>query len=244
MRIAVISDIHANVQALEAVMKDIVEQNCEHVFCLGDLALAGPQPKEVMEYIMEQDSWTVIQGNTDKMIAQFGPEIMEFLSEQYPVMANALADDVKILYDSQKAYLEALPPIVSLEVEGCSVLLVHGSPRANNEDILPGFPIEHIEEIIAGTNEKLILCGHTHKPCGYQTSTGQTVVNVGSVGRPMTEDPKACYAIIDFSDGTFEIRHRFVEYDNQLAAKLMASRDFVGADRLADILLNPVERHV
>ena len=244
MRIAVLSDIHANAQALEAVMSDVVNQGCEHVFCLGDIALAGPQPKEVIDYVMAQNTWTVIQGNTDKMIAQYGPEVMEFLEAQYPVMANALADDVSVINDAHRAFLAELPPILSFEVEGCTVLLTHGSPRANNEDILPGMPLEIVEEIIAGTTEKLILCGHTHVPCGYQTNTNQTVVNVGSVGRPMTQEPKACYAIIDFANGSFEVRHRFVTYDNVLAAQIMSQRGFVGADRLADLLLNPVERHV
>ena len=244
MRIAVLSDIHANVQALEAVMSDVVNQGCEHVFCLGDIALAGPQPKEVVDYVMAQNTWTIIQGNTDKMIAQYGPEVIEFLEAQYPVMANTIADDVSILDDAHRAYLAQLPPILSFDVEGCTVLLTHGSPRANNEDILPGMPLEIVEEIIEGTTEKLILCGHTHVPCGYQTNTNQTVVNVGSVGRPMTQEPKACYAIIDFSNGSFEVRHRFVTYDNVLAAQIMSQRGFVGADRLADLLLNPIERHI
>ncbi len=244
MRVAVLSDLHANALALEAVMKDVINQKCEHVFCLGDLALAGPQPKEVVEYVMNQDTWTVIQGNTDKMIAQYGPDVIEFLEEQYPVMANAIADDVTILNDIHRAYLNNLPPMLQLEIEGCSVLLVHGSPRANNEDILPNMPLEKIEEIILGTNESLILCGHTHIPCGYQTHTKQTVVNVGSVGRPMTPEPKACYAIVDFNMGSFEIKHRFVDYDNVKAAEIMSERGFVGADRLADLLLNPVERHI
>ena len=244
MRVAVLSDIHANVQGLEAVMTDAVNQNCEYVYSLGDLALAGPQPKQVMDYVMEQTAWTVIQGNTDKMIATFGPEVVEFLEAQYPVMANAIESDVEILTDEYKAYLANLPPQLSIEIEGVPVLMVHGSPRANNEDILPGMPIEDIEEIIAGTTEKLILCGHTHIPCGYQTNSGQTVVNVGSVGRPMTEDPKACYCIIDFNDGSFEVRHRFVPYDNHLAARLMSQRDFVGADRLSDLLLSPTQRHI
>lgn len=244
MRVAVLSDIHANVLALEAVMKDVIEQKCDHVFCLGDLALAGPQPKEVVDYVMQQDSWTVIQGNTDKMIAQYGPDVMEFLEEQYPVMANAIADDVTLLSDDYRAYLNELPPMLQTSIEDCSVLLVHGSPRANNEDILPNMPLEKIEEIISGTNESLILCGHTHIPCGYQTHTKQTVVNVGSVGRPMTQEPKACYAIVDFNMGAFEVNHRFVDYDNVKAAELMSKRGFVGADRLADLLLNPVERHI
>lgn len=244
MRIAVLSDLHANAQALEAVMNDVVNQQCEHVFCLGDLTLAGPQPKEVTDYVMAQNTWTVIQGNTDKMIAQYGPEVIDFFNAQYPVMANAISDDVLALGDTHRAYLADLPPQLSLDIEGCSVLLVHGSPRANNEDILPGMPLEIIEEIIEGTREKLILCGHTHIPCAYQTNRGQTVVNAGSVGRPMTKEPMACYAVADFSQESFEVRHRFVKYDNVLASQIMSQRDFVGADRLADILLNPVERHV
>ena len=85
MRVAVLSDIHANVQGLEAVMTDAVNQNCEYVYCLGDLALAGPQPKEVMDYVMEQTAWTVIQGNTDKMIATFGPKLSNFLKLNIPL---------------------------------------------------------------------------------------------------------------------------------------------------------------
>jgi putative phosphoesterase len=244
MRAAVISDIHANLQALEAVMDDIIAQNCEHVFCLGDLVLAGPQPKETIEYVMEQEAWTIIQGNTDKMIVNYGEEVMNFLAEQYPIMANALEDDMKYFTDTQIEFLGNLAPQLSLDVEGCSVLLVHGSPRANNEDIFPEMKIEEIEEIINGTTEKLILCGHTHVPCGYQTHTGQTVVNVGSVGRPMTDKPVACYAIVDFADGSFEIKHRFVPYDNQKAANIMTKRDFIGSDRIADLLLNPSQRHI
>lgn len=244
MRAAVISDIHANLQALETVMDDIIAQNCEHVFCLGDLVLAGPQPKETMDYVMAQEAWTIIQGNTDKMIVNYGPEVMQFLGEQYPIMANALQDDMKYLTDNQIRFLGDLAPQLSLEVEGCSILLVHGSPRANNEDIFPEMPIDEIEEIIDGTTEKLILCGHTHIPCGYQTHSGQTVVNVGSIGRPMTDKPVACYAIVDFADSAFEIRHRFVPYDNQKAASIMSKRDFMGSDRIADLLINPAQRHI
>ena len=71
-------------------------------------------------------------------------------------MANAIADDVLALDDSHRAFLENLPPQLSLDVEGCSVLLVHGSPRANNEDILPGMPLDVVEEIIEGIyNQKI-----------------------------------------------------------------------------------------
>jgi predicted phosphodiesterase len=121
--------------------------------------------------------------------------------------------------------------------------MVHGSPRKNNEDILPNMKMSEIQEIIFGETDNLILCGHTHVPCGYQTLSGQTVVNVGSVGRPMTGIPKANYAIIDFNNGSFTVEHREVEYADSLAADLIRQRGFEGANELADQLIMPVLRH-
>ena len=109
---------------------------------------------------------------------------------------------------------------------------------------MPNRPIEEIEEIVAGTDADLILCGHTHIPCGYQTKNKQTVVNVGSVGRPMTPTPMACYVVIDFEDGKFNLMHKFVDYDRETAASIVRARGFEGADKLAELLINPVQRHV
>ena len=94
MKIAVLSDIHGNFQALESVMKDSEEHKCEKVLCLGDLAMAGPQPRAVIDYVRKQNNWIVIQGNTDKMIAEYTKETLENVRSNAPVMANALLDDI------------------------------------------------------------------------------------------------------------------------------------------------------
>ena len=244
MKIAVISDIHANFPALEAVMKDIRRENCEKVFCLGDLAMAGPQPHMVIDFVRKQSDWTVIQGNTDKLIAEYSQKTYEDVKQMYPMMANALADDARILEEDKKQYLKSLPPQLELEIEGVKVLLVHGSPRKNNENIFPNMPLNDVEEMIKDTDADLIFCGHTHQPCGYQTSSKQTVVNVGSVGRPMTEVPDACSVVADFNNGGFSINHKFVDYDRKLAAEIVRARGYEGADKIAGLLLNPTERHV
>ncbi len=245
MKVAVISDIHANFQALESVIADYQMQGCEKVFCLGDLAMAGPQPRLVVDYVMNKaENWTTIQGNTDKMISGFSLKMYDKLHDEYPVMANALLDDVDILEQDKKDFLGSLPARKELVVEGVTVLLVHGSPRRNNEDILPNMRISEVQEMIEGETANLILCGHTHVPCGYQTLTKQTVVNVGSVGRPMTGVPKANYAIIDFNNGTFTVEHREVEYDYLLAAELVRAREFEGAVELSDQLVMPILRHL
>ena len=244
MKVAILSDIHGNMQALESVMADIKENNCEKVFCLGDLAMAGPEPTKVINFVKSQSNWTVIQGNTDKMIADFTPEILKNTEKAFPVMGHALADDVLFLSDDAKNFLKNLSPQKELNVDGVKVLLVHGSPRRNNEDILPDMPLEKIEEIIEGTDADLIFCGHTHVPAGYQTTKKQTVVNVGSVGRPMTPDAKSCYCIAEFNNGEFTLEHRLLDYNREEATKIMQSRAFDGADKLAQMILHPTSRHI
>ena len=244
MKVAVVSDIHGNMQALERVMEDIKEQNCEKVLCLGDLAMAGPQPRTVIDFIKQQKNWEIIQGNTDQLIGDFCPDYMESVKSKYPVMANALVDDINYITEDDKKFLEELAPMISADIDGVKILFVHGSPRANNENILPGRPLDEIEEIIADTEADLILCGHTHIPCGYQTNKKQTVVNVGSVGRPMTPSPLACYVVVDFENGIFNVRHKFVDYDREKASELVRARNFEGADQLAELLINPVNRHI
>lgn len=245
MKVAVISDIHGNWNALESVIKDYQMQGCSKVLCLGDLAMAGPQPRVVLDYVLNKaENWTVIQGNTDKMIAEFDLTMYDKLGKMFPVMANALLDDVDIIEEEYKKYLASLPERKQLVIEGVTVLMVHGSPRKINEDILPNMKISEVQEMINGETADLILCGHTHVPCGYQTLTKQTVVNVGSVGRPMTGIPKANYAIIEFNNGTFTVEHRAVDYDYKLASELIRARQFEGASELSDQLVMPLLRHL
>ncbi len=247
MRIAIISDIHGNMQALEAVLADIKKGNCEKIFCLGDLAMAGPEPIKAIETIktlQEEGKLEVIQGNTDEMIGNFSDEILQRVRKHAPIMANALVNDVQIIPEELRQYLKDLAPQMDLEIEGVKVLLVHGSPRKNDENIMPDMPIDKIEEIVADVNSDLIFCGHTHLPCGYQTSKKQTIVNDGSVGRPFTPEPKACYVVADFKDKSFQIQHKFVEYDRDTASQILAKRDFEGAGKLAQHLTRPESRHL
>ena len=103
---------------------------------------------------------------------------------------------------------------------------------------------EVLEEMIKDTDANIILCGHTHIPCGFQTTTKKTVLNVGSVGRPFTPEPQACYMILTIEGEKFSVQHHFVNYDNEKAAELMRERTFSGAENIADILINPDKRHV
>lgn len=248
MKIAVLSDIHGNLLALESVLEDIQSKNCDKILFLGDYALAGPEPTDTVNFCMslsEHDNVEMIQGNTDKMIVEFSEDIYQKVAQGAPIMANALREEANTLGEKQKQFLKELPTTKSLTIDDVKILMVHGSPRRNNEDIMPDTPLEKVEEMLSGVNEDLILCGHTHIPCGFQTNTKQTVVNVGSVGRPFTENPESCYAIISTKgNGEFEVEHNFVKYDNIQAAKTLSERSFEGADKLAHILILPKHRHI
>lgn len=247
MKIAVMSDIHGNIQALEAVLNDIKTQNCDKIFCLGDLAMAGPEPVKAVELIKnmaQNEGFYLIQGNTDEFIANYTPELKEKIALNFPVMAEALQNDVKIMPEELKNFLKNLPQKMELEIEGIKILLVHGSPRNNSENIFPDLPLKKIEEMLKGVNADIVFCGHTHIPCGYQTTTGQTVVNDGSVGRPFTQEPKSCYVIAEFEEKKFNITHKFVDYDKQKASEILAKRPFKGSEKLAKMLINPEIRHI
>lgn len=248
MKIAIISDIHGNIEALESVLEDIKKENCTKIFCLGDIAMAGPEPIETIHRIhalsLSKD-FHLIQGNTDKMLSVFSFDTYHKILETNAVMASAYLADSKILTEEDREFLKNLPKQEELELFGIKILLVHGSPRRNNENIYPDVKIEEIEEMIKDTTADIIFCGHTHIPCGYQTNTKQTVVNAGSVGRPFSEKPKSCYAVmtIDEGDFTYTIKHKFVDYNVELASRKMAARNFEGADKLAKMLLKATSRY-
>lgn len=249
MKIAVISDIHGNLQALESVLKDIKTQNCDRIFCLGDLAMAGPQPAETVEKfctLSNSKNFEIIQGNTDMYLGENSDKMAEIIRKGNVIMANAYQADRSVLSSAQIEFLKNLPPQKQIEIGNLKILLVHGSPRANNENIFPSMPIEEVEKMLEGVDADLIFCGHTHQPCGYQTNTGQTVVNVGSVGRPLSSIPKACYAVLELinpKSKEYNIEHRLVDYDKEKAAQILEARGFEGSDKLAAMLLSASERY-
>lgn len=243
MKIAVISDIHANLHALTAVVNDFNSKGVERVFALGDYAMAGAQPVETLKFIISQP-WDMIQGNTDELITLYSDDLYKKVKDAFPVMGEALKYDVSIIPVKYVDFLKSLPKDKTIEIEGVKIQLVHGSPRKNNENIFPDLPLNKVEEMVSDSNADLILCGHTHIPCGYQLNNRKTVVNVGSVGRPMSNNAIPCYAILTIENGNFTIEHQFVDYDREMPYNIIKNHPFDGADALAEMLYNTKNRHV
>jgi len=247
MKIAIISDIHGNNEALDAVLKDINEQKCDKIYCLGDLAMAGPEPSKLVKRIKEMSSnenFVIIQGNTDEKLGTYNRDFEEFLDKHVPVMANSYRADLKELSEDDKEYLASLPEKLILNEYGVKIMLCHGSPRKNDENITSDIEAEKLEKIIKDTDADVIFCGHTHIPCGFVTENEKTVVNVGSVGRPFSEEPKSCYAIMTVEEnGDFGIEHRLVKYDYQTASEKLKQRKFDGSEKLAAMLIKATSRY-
>lgn len=248
MKAAILSDIHGNLDALKAVLEDAKKEGADRIFICGDLAMAGSQPSETIDFLIDlskKEDVTFIQGNTDEMIVKAVGEDREKYTPANEIMANALFYAQEVLNDEQKEFLASLPFAHTETIGLIDVLFVHGSPRRNNEDILPEQSVEKIKEIIQDAEEDLIFCGHTHMPAGYQLE-GQTVVNVGSVGRPFSESSQACYVIWNYRDlekSEYEIIHKFVDYDIKSAVAKLEKQPFKGSDVLAHMLEKATSRY-
>ena len=238
MKIAVISDIHANTLALEAVLNQINSLGADKIFCLGDILMAGYDPNGTAKTILELDNLEIIQGNTDKMVACFSQELLEKAKNKFPCMGYALEDDLKIIDEKYKDFVRNLPENRYIEINGLKIQLVHGSPRQQDENIYPNLALNDVEKMVENSNADLILCGHTHIPCGYSLNSGKTVVNVGSTGRSMTEDKMPYWAMLEINDnGTFQIEHKSVNYDNVKVSELIKNRNFRHSDDLAKMYI-------
>lgn len=243
MKIAVISDIHANKDAFDKVLEDINQFDPDKIFCLGDLILAGYDPNYVCEKIFELknkfgENFKIIQGNTDKMVANCSDELIQNAKKSFPCMGYSLEEDVKITDKKYLDFVRDLPEKMQVEINGVKIDLVHGTPRNQSENIYPELMNDTVEEMVNSSNADIILCGHTHLPCGYSLNSGKTVINVGSVGRSMTSDKNAVYLqlIID-KEGKFYCEHRIIKYDNEKVSKHILARNFEHCEDLAKMYL-------
>jgi len=196
MRLAVLSDIHGNLHALEAVLASLRQHTPDLVWCAGDLVGYGAYPEEVTERIRAL-GMTVVAGNYDEAVGYDRPVCgCDFSSEKDRRLGEAsLMWTRERVSAGAKSYLRALPGEVRQELEGLGLLMVHGSPRSTSEYIRED-STEAMEEIALTCGAGMVLFGHTHIPFDRE-AMGVRFVNAGSVGRPKDGDPRACYCLID-----------------------------------------------
>jgi len=223
MRILVLSDVHANLAALEAVLG--AEPSVDRVFFLGDTVDYGPDPSGCIERLRAVAA-AAVRGNHDNAVA-FGVECM--CSETFRELSRASREYTKsVLSPEEIAFLRGLSPDRTLDVEGRRFYLTHASPADNLFGyVSPEKDPERwqVEMDGAPADRDIILTGHTHRPyirrlLKSPRSSGarvpareeRVVVNPGSVGQPRDGDPRAAYAV--WERDHFELKR--VDYDIEL----------------------------
>jgi len=228
---ALISDIHGNLEALEAVLGDIDEITVDEIYCLGDIIGYGPNPCECLDLVIKRCKATIL-GNHDQAALfdpdGFNPMALQAIYWTRDQMDNGAGSPVAI--NKRWDFLGELPRSID---EG-ELKFVHGSPRdPTNEYVFPEYVFDQRKmEILFGLVEQYCFMGHTHIPgvfttdCEfispdefdhqYKLGTSKVLVNVGSVGQPRDDDNRACYVLLDTEEQT--VTYRRIDYDRDKTA--------------------------
>jgi putative phosphoesterase len=225
MKLAVFSDIHGNVQGLEAVLKDIEARKADIVWCGGDLVGYGANPGQVVDLVRSKGIPTVM-GNYDDGIGYFriacgcdySNEVAMEHGQRSIVWTKAHTSA------EQKAFLRNLPYRIQREIEGHQVVLIHGSPAWLNEYLYETVADHAFEEYLASTGADVLIFGHTHRPF-VKVLHGKHLVNAGSAGKPKHGNPNATYALLDITRGGVQVEIVEVPYDYENAARAIEATE-------------------
>lgn len=242
-RIAVISDIHGNVPALEAVLEDLASVGADEVLVGGDLVGRGPQGTEVVRRIAGL-GWSTIRGNHEEYLLEFrrGDVPSAWLHAEEWSAARWMASE---LGEDEARWIAALPFSLTAEVAP-GLRLVHGTPRSTREGIGPWLSDRRLGEHWAEVEEPVLVCAHTHRPL-HREVDGGLVVNVGSVGLPFNGDRRAQYALFETSgagtDGGWRVELRQVAYDRDRIFRIYEETGFLARGGVTARLLRMELEH-
>jgi predicted phosphodiesterase len=204
VRIAVVSDIHGNLMALDAVMTDLESQHVDDVWCGGDVAWGGPWATECIARVREA-GWTTVKGNTDVWVTG---DPQPFTDDESRAMIEKFAAAHAVSPDDAR-WLLNLP--LGHSPRG-SLLLVHGTPQSPFEAPEPGAPAASFAPYENSAN--IVVYAHVHRAFVRRLADGTIVCNTGSVGLPL-DGETACYLLIDHNGTDYTFRHRRVAFDRR-----------------------------
>jgi putative phosphoesterase len=222
-RIAVITDIHANLPALQAALARIDELEVDGVYCGGDLVGYGPHPDAVCALIAERAIPT-IYGNYDHAIARDLEDCgCAYVTPDDRELGQRSVDwTLAHTGQASKDFMRSMPFDLRFAVGESSVHLVHGSPRKVNEYLFEDKPARLYERLAAAEAADVLVFGHTHRPW-IREFGGVLFVNCGSVGKPKDGDPRAAFAVLEAHDDRVCARVERVEYDAASVAREVAA---------------------
>ncbi|MGA8745995.1 MAG: metallophosphoesterase family protein [Solirubrobacterales bacterium] len=221
--VAVITDIHANLPALQAALSRVEEIGPDALYCGGDLVGYGPWPNEVCRTI-EDRAIPTIYGNYDYAIGRAEEDCGCAYITEHDRELGQLSVDWTLEHTDQRSkdFMRELPFDLRFELGGSRVRLVHGSPRKVNEYLFEDKPARTFERIAAGADCDVLVFGHTHKPW-IDEYGGVLFVNCGSVGKPKDGNPRGAFAVLEECEAGVSARVERFAYDADFASRELIS---------------------
>ncbi len=215
--IALISDVHGNLPALEAVLDDAAPRDVAEIWNLGDMLGYAPFPNEVLRRLKDIAAVNLV-GNYDLKVLDFAFKRDKWKRKKPPVKFAAFQWNDAHLTGKSRRFVELLPEQARRTVGGLDVLMVHGSPASIDELLNSDTPEDRLRELIRVAAADVVVCGHSHEAFVRKVD-GVWFVNPGSVGRPEGGDWRASYAVLRFSDGELKTEHFRIPYDINRVAR-------------------------
>lgn len=221
MKVAFLGGVYSNHLALEEALRDARRRGADQIHCLGDLGAFGPHPDRSIE-LLRDAGIPVVQGNYDEAVGNDKPDCgcgyTDPRDNHYARLSYAYTQEKTS--SVHKPWLAALPTQRKLDLEGTSALLVHGSPREQNEFLWETSTPDHLLEKLCG-DASLLFCTHTGLHWQRRLASGKRVINVGALGRP-ANDGRTCvwYALLD-TEAAEPVQFVPVEYDHARLAREM-----------------------
>ncbi|HOB53050.1 MAG TPA: metallophosphoesterase family protein [Acidobacteriota bacterium] len=196
MRVAFLSDIHANFPALCAALERARLLRAERLVVAGDIIGGGPHPVEVIRLLQERSA-LAIRGNVERKILSLQGKARR--QKRWLKRKNAahLVWTARQLGDAEWEWLATLPDFLHLDFDSVRAQVVHGTPQSDEEYLYPSVTAEAIRRAGIDPVARALVCGHSHIPF-TKMAAGIRVINCGSVGRPVDGDPRGAFAVADF----------------------------------------------
>lgn len=235
MKLAFISDIHGNANALDAVLADIKERNIDKVYVLGDLCYRGPEPQRSLDLVRSLNT-SVIKGNADEWVVrgvnqgEVPDQAIEMMNKERDWICSQLTEE-------SVDYLRNLPTELEIEQNGIKIHAFHATPESLFEVVLP---IENDETLTTKMMTKeadLYIYAHIHRPY-IRYIDGKCIMNIGSVGLPFDGVKKASYAMVDIQEGSFQTSIVRVGYDINQTIDQFQQSDYPNKAKLMETLRN------
>ena len=227
-----LSDVHGNLAALDAVRKALKKEKPDVVLIAGDLVMNGPEPGGTIDAIREMESAgaIVVQGNTDVAVADadYAAAFPWMLESGIPDALHAAAEWAHdALEDDHLGWLRRLPAERRIRIGEDLVLVTHASPGSQTQGFDQSLDPATVVERMSRTDARVICCGHTHIP-EIREFGWKLIVNDGSAGYAFDGDPSASWALVTMDDDDVTAEIRRTEYDNLATANAISARGLPG----------------